>query len=113
MEKRASNWDRVRSMTEEEVIANAVSDPDNPPLTDEDFARIERVPNVFVIRKKLNMTQLEFSETFHIPLGTLRDWEQGPRIPDSAARAYLRAIEQEPEVIKAALERSYQAVDGL
>lgn len=97
-------------MTEEEIIANALSDPDNPPLTDEDFKRMERVPSAYKIRAKLNLTQLEFAETFRIPLGTLRDWEQGPRMPDSAARTLLRVIEQDPEGVKAALEKSYQPV---
>jgi putative transcriptional regulator len=112
MPKGRTDWARLAAMTEEEIIANALSDPDNPPLTDEDFKRMERVPNVRRIRDQLEMTQLEFSETFHIPLGTLRDWEQGPRIPDSAARAFLRAIEQDPECVKAALDRSYQTVEG-
>jgi uncharacterized protein (DUF4415 family) len=33
-----TDWERVRSMTEEEIEANAASDPDNPPLTEEQLA---------------------------------------------------------------------------
>jgi uncharacterized protein (DUF4415 family) len=33
-----TDWDRVLNMTEEEIEANALSDPDNPPLTDEELA---------------------------------------------------------------------------
>jgi hypothetical protein len=41
---------------------------------------------------------------YHIPLGPLRDWEQGRAEPDQAARAYLKVIAREPDVVlKAAL----------
>lgn len=38
-----TDWERVRNMTEEEIEANAASDPDNPPWADEDFARARLV----------------------------------------------------------------------
>ncbi len=34
---------RLDAMTEEEIEANALSDPDNPPLTDEELARMRPV----------------------------------------------------------------------
>jgi hypothetical protein len=51
------------------------------------------------------MTQVQFAETFEIPLGTLRDWEQkGTFIShNQAAASYLRVIEQNPEAVIAAL----------
>ena len=98
--------DRVRldAMTEEEIEANALSDPDNPPLTDEELARLQRVPNPKEIRQKLHMTQEQFAAQFQVPLGTLRDWEQGVRQPDSAARSYLRVIAKNPQAVIEALE---------
>jgi len=33
----------------------------------------------------------------HIPLGTLRDWEQGRPQPDRPTQDYLRIIASEPE----------------
>ena len=53
----------------------------------------------------LKLSQEEFAASFHIPIGTLRDWEQGQKEPDAAARAYLRVIAREPEVVRRALER--------
>ena len=91
-------------MTEEEIEANALSDPDNPPLTDEELARLQRVPNPKEIRQKLHMTQEQFAAQFQVPLGTLRDWEQGVRQPDSAARSYLRVIAKTPQAVIEALE---------
>lgn len=33
-------------MTEEEIVANALSDPDNPPLTDEQLAKAVRIKDI-------------------------------------------------------------------
>ncbi|MDF3041031.1 MAG: uncharacterized protein K0Q71_3737, partial [Thermomicrobiales bacterium] len=72
-----TNWARVEAMTEEEIEANALSDPDNPPLTPAELARMRPVPDPRRIRERLKLTQEQFAEKFEIPLGTLRDWEQG------------------------------------
>ena len=48
-------------MTEEEIEANALSDPDNPPLTDEELARMRPVPNPRRIRERLKLTQEQFA----------------------------------------------------
>jgi putative transcriptional regulator len=49
------------------------------------------------------LTQEEFAVRYHIPLGTLRDWEQGRCEPDQPARAYLTVIAHDPEGVKRAL----------
>ena len=90
-------------MTDDEVMAAALSDPDAQPLTPEDFKRMRRVPQVKVIRRALGMSQEEFATRFHIPIGTLRDWEQGRKDPDTAARAYLRVIGRNPAAVIEAL----------
>lgn len=91
-------------MTEEEVEANAASDPDNPPISDEDLARMRRVPNPREIRQRLHLSQEQFAAEFHVPLGTLRDWEQGRSTPDTTARTLLRVIEHNPEAVAQALK---------
>jgi putative transcriptional regulator len=98
---------RLQAMTEEEIEANALSDPDNPPLTAEELARMRRVPDPRRIRERLKLTQEQFAEKFEIPLGTLRDWEQGVSLPDRAARTLLRVIEQDPDAVINALARTY------
>jgi putative transcriptional regulator len=92
-----TDWVRVDAMTDEEVVAAALSDPDAQPLTPEQLANMRRVPRVKVIRQRLGMTQAEFAEAFHLPLTTLRDWEQHRSTPDAPARALLLAIERDPE----------------
>jgi putative transcriptional regulator len=86
-------------MTEEELHQNALDDPDNPPRTAEELARMRRIPNPRRLRESLNMTQREFARTFEIGLQTVQDWEDGLHRPDSAAKTYLRLIEHEPEAI--------------
>lgn len=102
-----TDWARVMTMTEEEIEANALADPDNPSLTQEELARMRRVPNPREIRQRLDLTQEQFAERFEIPLGTLRDWEQGVSVPDRAARTLLRVIEEDPEGGRNAIVRSY------
>jgi putative transcriptional regulator len=46
------------------------------------------------------MTQAQFAEAFHLPITTLRDWEQRRSTPDAPARALLLAIERDPEVMR-------------
>jgi putative transcriptional regulator len=99
-----TDWARVDAMTEEEIEANALADPDNPPLTAEQLARMQPVPNPKQIRQRLRMTQEQFAARFHLRVGTVRDWEQGLKEPDSAAKTLLRVIDKNPEAVIRALE---------
>lgn len=101
-----TDWDALRRMTEEEINAAARSDPDNPPSQDYPPDRWKRVPQVKVMRRALRLTQEEFAARFAIPLGTLRDWEQGKTEPDQAARSYLRVIAVDPDGVVRALAKS-------
>ena len=94
----------MRDMTEREIEAAARSDPDNRPLTPADLARMRRTPQVKIIRRALGLSQDDFAARYHIPIGTLRDWEQGRSTPDQAARAYLTVIARDPEAVRRALE---------
>jgi putative transcriptional regulator len=59
--------------------------------------------DVKAIRKRVKMSQAEFSRTYRISKRALQEWEQGGRQPDSAARAYLTVISKEPAVVRRAL----------
>lgn len=48
--------------------------------------------------QKLNLTQEEFSVMFGLPLGTLKNWEQGRSTPDPFSRCFLAVIERDPEL---------------
>ena len=64
---------------------------------------MKRRPRAYTVRRALRMTQEEFAEAYGIPVGTLRDWEQGRTEPDQANRAYLKVIAVDPEFVKRAL----------
>jgi len=80
-------------------------DPDNPPLSPERLSKAKRIPRVRTLRRALQLTQEEFAERYHIPIGTLRDWEQGRSEPDAPARAYLKVIASDPEEIARLLKK--------
>jgi putative transcriptional regulator len=84
-------------MTPAAIENAACADPDAQPLTEADFNRMQVVPRVKIIRRALHLTQEEFAERYHIPLGTLRDWEQGRAEPDQPTRAYLTLIARDPK----------------
>lgn len=94
---------RLDAMTPEEIEANALSDPDNPPATDEELKRGVLGRRVRLARQALDLTQEQFAERFRIPVGTLRDWEQGRRKPEAPALAYLTVIEHETAAVDRAL----------
>ena len=87
-------------MTPEEIEKAARSDRDAQPLTQADLKHMKRTPQAKIIRRALDLTQEEFSARYHIPLGTLRDWEQGRAEPDQPTRAYLTIIANDPDRVR-------------
>ena len=65
---------------------------------------MRRTPQIKIIRRALGLSQEELSARFHIPVGTLRDWEQGRKEPDAAAYAYLQVIGRNPSAVIEALK---------
>jgi putative transcriptional regulator len=104
-----TDWRAFDAMSDEERHQAALSDPDCPPLTEEQLARARRMPTVRALRLKLNMTQEEFAAKFHLPLGTIRDWEQGAHQPDKAAQVLLKVIEKDPLAVARALETGLES----
>jgi putative transcriptional regulator len=91
-------------MTPAAIERAALADPDARPLTCADRKRMKRTPQAKIMRRALGMTQEEFAARYRIPLGTLRDWEQGRAVPDQPARAYRTVIARSPHEVQQALE---------
>jgi putative transcriptional regulator len=104
--KTKHDWTRADALTDVQVHEAALADPDAQPLTPEKLARMKQTPRLKIIRRALGLTQEEFATRFQIPLGTLRDWEQGAAEPDQAARAYLKVIAADAGAVERALARS-------
>jgi putative transcriptional regulator len=95
-----------RPMTSEAIERAARADPDAQPLTEADFKRMKRTPQAKIIRRALELTQEEFAARYRIPLGTLRDWEQGRAEPDQPTRAYLTLIAHDPDYVHRTLNKA-------
>ena len=60
-------------------------------------------PAVRDLRKRARLTQQEFAARLGVPVETIRNWEQGKRMPRGPARALLAVIAHAPETVFAAL----------
>jgi putative transcriptional regulator len=103
-----TDWDFVNALTEEQLYAAALSDPDSQPIpagSEDDLFRLglKRIVNTKKLRDRLGLTQEEFAARYRIPVGTLRDWEQGRKRPDAPARAYLTVIARDPHAVASLL----------
>jgi putative transcriptional regulator len=89
--------DIIEGLTEALEIAKGERDPQRVYIPEEIDTRS--------LRKRLGMTQQAFADTFGFGLWTLRQWEQGRRVPTGATRAYLTVIRNDPDAVRAALAR--------
>ena len=80
---------RVDATTEREIVLQQKADDVDGLLDAAKFARR--------VRKRLGLTQLEFSNRIDVPLDTIRNWEQGKRCPTGAAKALLKVLDKSPE----------------
>jgi putative transcriptional regulator len=88
----------IEAMEEAAAIAQGTAKPARE--------HIIHVPDVRAIRESVGLSQAAFASAYHIPLATLKGWEQGRRHPDATASAYLNVIARMPvearDVLKAA-----------
>jgi putative transcriptional regulator len=100
-----TDWTRLAAMSDVDVLKAARADPDAQPLSPEQLANMRRVSRVKALRQRMGLTQQEFAAAFHLPLTTLRDWEQFRSTPDAPARALLLAIERDPKRLMSLLAK--------
>lgn len=60
-------------------------------------------PAVRDLRRRARLTQQQFAARLGVPVDTIRNWEQGKRLPRGPARALLAVIAHAPETVFAAL----------
>ena len=97
---RETDWQAQDARTDADIAAEVASNPDAAPILD-DAATASALAKL--IRQRLGISQIEFAARFRVPVGTLRDWEQGRKKPDAPALAYLRVIARDPEAVMRAL----------
>jgi putative transcriptional regulator len=74
-----------------------------PAMTSVTPAGPAALPLVRELRRRARLTQLEFAARLGVPVETIRNWEQGKRMPRGPARALLAVIAHAPETVFAAL----------
>ena len=70
------------------------------------LAAAPAAPAVRDLRRRARLTQQEFAARLGVPVETIRNWEQGKRMPRGPARALLAVIAHAPETVFAALARA-------
>ena len=63
-------------------------------------------PAVRDLRRRARLTQMEFATRLGVPVETIRNWEQGKRMPRGPARALLAVIAHAPETVFSALAKA-------
>ena len=96
---RMSDEERARldALTDEEITAAAESDPDNPPLTAEEFQRIHAIQDARAARARTGLSWTDFAHAYGIEPAQLEHLEQG-RLPfDPILGKLLALIADDPE----------------
>lgn len=91
MDKAASD-----AMTDEEIEAAALADPDAQPLSDAALERALLGPHPKLVRRRLRLTCEEFARRYRLPLETVLAWEKRELEADAVARSLMRAIMNDP-----------------
>ena len=84
----------------EPTLAMPTAPPTTPDVTP---GETPTLPAVRDLRRRAQLTQLEFAARLGVPVETIRNWEQGKRAPRGPARALLAVIAHSPETVFAAL----------
>jgi putative transcriptional regulator len=87
---------RLKSFSDAEKESQALADPENPPLTEQQLDRMALAREVRLVREKTGLSQPQFAARFHIGLARLRDFEQARSEPDFIVRVFLRMILEDP-----------------
>ena len=95
-----TDWTEADKLTDDEIHAAALADPDAQSATPEQLARARRVVDVRLIRDKFGLTQEQFARRFGLRLEMVQGWEDRTLVPDAAAATLLRVIWAEPEVVR-------------
>jgi len=78
-------------------------DPEDFDVTREAMDRGQRARLIRKTRTGLGLSQAEFAARFHVPVGTLRDWEQARATAPDFAVAYVRVIGRHPDIVAKAV----------
>ncbi len=90
-----TDWSHADAITDDDI--------DRQIAEDEDVAPVILPMDVKAIRSATGLSQAAFASRYQIPVGTLRDWEQGRKAPTGTARVLLKVIQYDRTVVDHAL----------
>lgn len=85
------------------VLLADLADAEDFDVTTEAMDRGQRARLIRKTRTDLGLSQSEFASRFHVPVGTLRDWEQARATAPDFAVAYVRVIGRHPDIVAKAV----------
>lgn len=94
------DWAAIDAMTDADIARQVAENPHAAPIMSREQILAARVRRA---RRITGLSQDAFAKTFHIPVTSLRDWEQGRHEPGLVALAYLRIIEREADTVRRVL----------
>ena len=86
--------------------AIAIPSPVSPSSASNPEVPADAAPAVRDLRRRARLTQMEFASRLGVPVETIRNWEQGKRMPRGPARALLAVIAHAPEAVFSALAKT-------
>ena len=92
------DWARIDATTEAEIAAQIAADEAEAMRDAAAYARR--------VRRRIGLSQVAFANRIGVPVDTVRNWEQGKRVPQGPARALLRIIDRAPEAALWALDKA-------
>lgn len=95
------DWDKINATTEEDIRRQQAEDGEDLDAPPTGYRLVTLAGRV---RKALDLTQQAFADLIGVPVGTVRNWEQGRVKPDPAARALLLILWREPKAALRALK---------
>jgi putative transcriptional regulator len=86
-------------------LTEALMDPGEKttlPLLPQTTMQVPKTIGVVAIRHKTGLAQAAFASRIGVPVGTVRNWEQGHRFPQGPARVLL---DRNPRIVEEVLGR--------
>jgi putative transcriptional regulator len=68
-----------------------------------DGLKVPYAIDVAAIRNKTGLSQAAFARRIGVPVGTIRNWEQGRRSPQGPARILLALLDRNPRIVEETL----------
>jgi putative transcriptional regulator len=96
---------RVRLKADGRLVEIAADGSERPIAADVSRMAESRAAHARRVRAATRLTQADFAARLGVPVETVRNWEQGKRLPRGPARALLKLIERAPHFTFAVLAR--------